>query len=96
MDGRFDEEVYKSEWQRVLPLGPHGIAPYVRTSRRWPARSDLCGPIVGPGALTQAASALGRVVARHGRAAIRWGGYAEAGRAARHALTAAGTPPAVR
>jgi hypothetical protein len=33
MDDRFDQEFYKSEWQRALPLGPHGIQPYVRTSR---------------------------------------------------------------
>jgi hypothetical protein len=32
MDGRFDQEFYRSEWQRVLPLGPDGIQPYVRTS----------------------------------------------------------------
>lgn len=33
MDERFDEEFYRSQWQRVLPLGPHGIQPYVRTAR---------------------------------------------------------------
>lgn len=33
MGHRFEEEFYKSEWQRVLPLGPHGIQPYVRASR---------------------------------------------------------------
>jgi hypothetical protein len=33
MDARFDEEFYKSSWQRVLPLGPDGIQPYVRASR---------------------------------------------------------------
>ena len=29
MDDRFDREFYRSGWQRVLPLGPHGIQPYV-------------------------------------------------------------------
>ena len=34
MDDRFDQEFYRSTWQRVLPAGPHGIQPYVRTARR--------------------------------------------------------------
>lgn len=33
MDDRFEEEFYKSPWHRVLPLGPHGIQPYVRAGR---------------------------------------------------------------
>ena len=33
MDDSFDQEFYRSEWQRVLPLGPDGIQPYVRGSR---------------------------------------------------------------
>ena len=34
MDDRFDREFYKPEWQRVLPLGPDGLQPFVRASRR--------------------------------------------------------------
>jgi hypothetical protein len=33
MDDRFDQEFYGSTWRRVLPVGPHGIQPYVQTSR---------------------------------------------------------------
>ena len=29
----FDREFYRSRWQRVLPLGPDGIQPYVRGRR---------------------------------------------------------------
>jgi hypothetical protein len=36
MDDRFDQEFYKSEWQRLLPLGPDGIQPYVRAARPSP------------------------------------------------------------
>jgi hypothetical protein len=44
MDDRFDEEFYKSSWQRVLPLGPDGIQPYVhafRTSRSEGVQADI-------------------------------------------------------
>jgi hypothetical protein len=30
MQEGFDREFYRSRWQRVLPLGPDGIQPYVR------------------------------------------------------------------
>ena len=33
MDDPFDRELYRSRWDRVLPLGPHGIQPYVDTGR---------------------------------------------------------------
>jgi hypothetical protein len=33
MDRGFDREFYRTEWRRVLPLGPDGIQPYVRASR---------------------------------------------------------------
>ena len=33
MDEGFESEFYRSPWQRVLPVGPHGIQPYVQTSR---------------------------------------------------------------
>ena len=33
MDDRFEQEFYRSPWRRVLPVGPDGIQPYVRTGR---------------------------------------------------------------
>jgi hypothetical protein len=33
MDDRFDQEFYRSEWQRVLAAGPEGIQPYIHTPR---------------------------------------------------------------
>jgi hypothetical protein len=51
MDDRFDQEFYRSGWQRVLPAGPYGIQPYVRTS------GAAAGVIWRLGAV---ASALGR------------------------------------
>lgn len=33
MDDRFEQEFYRSPWQRVLPVGPDGIQPYIRTAR---------------------------------------------------------------
>jgi hypothetical protein len=29
----FEQEFYRPQWQRVLPLGPDGIQPYIRTGR---------------------------------------------------------------
>ena len=59
MDDRFDQEFYKSEWQRALPLGPHGIQPYVRTSRT--LRSPDLGRLVAiVGTMAQGAIAFGR------------------------------------
>lgn len=49
MDDRFDQEFYRSQWQRVLPVGPDGIQPYVRTA--------------GGSILPAAASSLHRVAA---------------------------------
>jgi hypothetical protein len=65
MDSRFDQNFYKSEWQRVLPLGPHGIAPYVHTSRRSrpSARSCLRHLVALLGAVTPRVLAFGRVAA---------------------------------
>lgn len=34
MADRIDQEFYRSPWQRVLPIGPDGIQPYVRTDGR--------------------------------------------------------------
>jgi hypothetical protein len=63
MDARFDEEFYKSSWQRVLPLGPDGIQPYVGASR--PARlpgvpADMARLIATLGTLAQGVIAFGR------------------------------------
>jgi hypothetical protein len=33
MNEGFDREFYRSRWQRVLPVGPYGVQPYVRTGR---------------------------------------------------------------
>jgi hypothetical protein len=65
MDDRFDQEFYQSAWQRVLPAGPHGIQPYVRTARRArglpTGRQGLIGLLA---AITRGAIALGRWAAR--------------------------------
>jgi hypothetical protein len=39
MTDRFEQEFYKSPWHRVLPVGPHGIEPYVRPARERGARA---------------------------------------------------------
>jgi hypothetical protein len=59
MQDRFDQEFYRSEWHRTLPVGPHGIQPYVRTSHssRLP---DLGRLVAILGALAQGAMAFGR------------------------------------
>jgi hypothetical protein len=65
MDDRFDQEFYRSTWQRVLPAGPHGIQPYVRTARRArglpTGRHGLIGLLA---AIARGAVALGRWAAR--------------------------------
>ena len=33
MNEGFDREFYRSRWQHVLPVGPYGVQPYVRTTR---------------------------------------------------------------
>lgn len=80
MDDRFDREFYKSEWQRVLPLGPNGIQPYVRASR--------------PSRLPALRAGLGRLIAISGRVAqsvIRFGRFAAIG-AAKRPMPSAGAP----
>ena len=61
MDDRFDPEFYRSQWQRVLPVGPYGIQPYVRTARRTrglpTGRPGLIGLLA---AVARAVIALGR------------------------------------
>lgn len=62
MHDRFDQEFYRSERQRTLPLGPHGIQPYVRTSRtsRLPDPGRLVAIL---DAMAQGAIAFGRWMA---------------------------------
>ena len=64
MNRGFDQEFYRSEWQRVLPLGPDGIQPYVRLSRpsrRLGLRPALARLIATWGAMAQGVIAFGRV-----------------------------------
>ena len=71
MDDRFDREFYRSQWQRVLPVGPHGIQPYVQTSRRArglpTGRQGLIGLLAAVSPRRHRARAWGRE--RHGHAA---------------------------
>jgi hypothetical protein len=63
MHDRIDQEFYKSKWQRVLPLGPDGIQPYVRAARRSPPpglQGDLGGLIAALAAVAQGVIAFGR------------------------------------
>ena len=68
MPSRFDQEFYKSGWQRVLPVGPDGIEPYVQTSRtsRLPARPPELRPLIG-----LLGTAARRLIASVRRAAMR-------------------------
>ena len=72
MDDRFDQEFYRSEWHRTLPLGPHGIQPYVRTSHssRLPDLGRLVA-IVGTMAQVQSRSGAGRRSACPGGCCLR-------------------------
>jgi hypothetical protein len=60
MEDRFDQEFYQSAWQRVLPVGPYGIQPYVRTARRARGLPTGVQGLIGlVAAVARAASALG-------------------------------------
>jgi hypothetical protein len=63
MDEGFDSEFYRSPWQHVLPLGPHGIQPYVQTSR------GAGGLSAGLHGLITLLSALARELGTFGRSA---------------------------
>ena len=66
MADRFEQEFYSSEWRRVLPLGPDGVQPYVRTSRtsrRLGLQPALGGLIATLGAMAQGVVAFGRSAA---------------------------------
>jgi hypothetical protein len=67
VDDRFDQEFYRSGWQRVLPLGPDGIQPYVRTSGTSPLpglEADLRSLVATVGGIAQGVVAFGRVTAQ--------------------------------
>jgi hypothetical protein len=67
MDRGFDQEFYRSEWRRVLPLGPDGIQPYVRTSRtsRRPGLQAALGRLIATmGVMVQGVTAFGTGMAR--------------------------------
>ena len=66
MADRFEREFYSSEWRRVLPLGPDGIQPYVRTSltsRRGGLQAALGRLIATWAAMAQCVIAFGRFAA---------------------------------
>jgi hypothetical protein len=66
MADRFDQEFYSTEWRRVLPLGPDGIQPYIRTSRtsRRPGLQAVLGRLIATlGATAQGVIAFGRLAA---------------------------------
>jgi hypothetical protein len=49
MIDRFEQEFYGRPWRRVLPVGPHGIQPYVRPARAASAVAlRRLAAIVGP------------------------------------------------
>jgi hypothetical protein len=58
----FEQEFYRSSWQRVLPLGPYGVEPYLRTGRgSLPAGRPGPRRVAAPlDTLAQDLSALGR------------------------------------
>jgi hypothetical protein len=63
MTDRFEQEFYQSPWHRVLPVGPHGIQPYVRPARERGARAGAVAlrrlaALVGP--ILRQAAAFGR------------------------------------
>ena len=79
MEDRFEKEFYKSPWQRVLPVGPDGMQPLVRTGR--PDRRHRLAAMLR--ALMQGVSAFGRGLGAFGSFG-RWGATGSAG----HALLA--------
>jgi hypothetical protein len=71
MDHGFENEFYRSRWHRVLPVGPDGIQPYVRTG---PRPDRIAGLRVRPAAMLRAL-ARGLREIRDGLGAFgRWGG----------------------
>jgi hypothetical protein len=65
MDDRFDQEFYRSEWQRVLAAGPDGIQPYIHTDSlpRLPGLSRLGRRIAKLAARARRMVAFGRFAA---------------------------------
>ena len=68
----FEQEFYRTSWQRVLPLGPHGIEPYLRTARARCRTDDRRRVTARLGTLVRDLSALGRraAIALTGRFAV--------------------------
>jgi hypothetical protein len=67
VDDRFDQEFYRSGWQRVLPLGPDGIQPYARASGTSPLpglQADLRSLLATLGGMAQGVVAFGRFAAQ--------------------------------
>ena len=84
MNDRFEQEFYKSPWRRVLPVGPDGMQPFVRTARPAP-RHGLAAMLRS---LAQGLSAVGR-----GLGAFGWFGRWGATGSAEHAPLAHATRP---
>jgi hypothetical protein len=67
VDDHFDQEFYRSGWQRVLPLGPDGIQPYVRASGTSPfpgLQADRRSLLATLGGMAQGVVAFGRFAAQ--------------------------------
>jgi hypothetical protein len=65
MDDRFDQEFYRSRWQRVLAAGPDGNQPYVHTAHtpRLPGSARLGRAIAILVAAARRVIAFGRFAA---------------------------------
>ena len=65
MDDRFDQEFYRSQWQRVLATAPGGLQPYIHTETppRLPGLRLLGRSLGRLGALARRLIALGRFAA---------------------------------
>lgn len=93
MDDRFDKEFYKSPWHRVLPVGPGGIQPFVRTGH------PAAGPQHRlPAVLRALARGLREVVGGLGAfgAFGRWGATGSPGQASLAHATRPGQPALLR
>jgi hypothetical protein len=75
MDEGFDREFYRSRWQRVLPIGPYGVQPYLRAGHGSGSAAALSalrrlGAMVArwtPGALAPWRQGANGVAVREGR-----------------------------
>jgi hypothetical protein len=71
----FDQEFYRSSWHRVLPVGPHGIQPYIRPGGNPGMRA---GALARRGLATIGGTALRRAVGFGCRVAADMAGRLEA------------------